>query len=71
MIVDRPTFTRTDDPENPVRGLVTVGLAEAGDGTVMTMTQSGMDFTDRQLAQTVASYNGCFDTMEAVLAQPP
>ena len=66
---DRLAFTLTDDPQNPVRGLVTVGLANAGDGTEMTMTQSGMDFTDEQLDQTVAGYNGFFDTMEEVLAQ--
>lgn len=65
----RLAFTMTDNPADPARGLVTVLLSEVDAGTEMIMTQAGLDFTDEQITQTVAGYNGFFDTMEQVLAQ--
>lgn len=41
--------------------------AEFAGGTEMTLTQPRRDFTDEQVAATIAGYNGFFDDMEKVL----
>lgn len=65
---ERLAFTMTDNPADPARSLVTVTFTEVGGGTGMVMTQTGVDFTDEQIAQTLAGYNGFFGTMEQLLA---
>ena len=63
-------FTMNDDPAAPADSEpVTVVLTETGAGTEMTLTQPCGDFTEEQVQQTVAGYNGFFDTMEKVLAE--
>jgi uncharacterized protein YndB with AHSA1/START domain len=65
----RLAFTMNDDPDAPLDSdPVTVVLREAGGGSEMVLTQPCGGFTDEQIEQTVAGYNGFFDTMEKVLA---
>lgn len=70
--VDRPrrlAFTMNDDPTQPAGEPVTVDIFEAADLTGMTVTQPRGGFTDEQVSQTEAGYNGFFDSMRDVLAR--
>jgi uncharacterized protein YndB with AHSA1/START domain len=65
--VDPPNklaLTITDDVANPSRERITVVLAEAGNGTEMTMTQKGGNLTAEQYHAATAGYNTFFDAME-------
>lgn len=64
----RLVFTMTDDPSQPAGDPVVVEFTEVDGGTRMTLTQPRHDFTDEQVAQTVAGYEGFFDALHAVVA---
>ncbi|MFD1214261.1 SRPBCC domain-containing protein [Arthrobacter sp. GCM10027362] len=65
----RLAFTMNDDPSAPADPApVTVVFREAGGGTEMTLAQPRGGFTDEQLEQTKAGYNGFFDAMDKLLA---
>jgi uncharacterized protein YndB with AHSA1/START domain len=64
----RLAFTMSDDPASDASVPVTVVFAEVDGGTQMTLTQPRGDFTDDQVAQTIAGYNAFFDDMERLLA---
>lgn len=64
----RLVLTITDRPDEEARGVVTVTFDDAGGSTVMTMTQTGGDFSEEQVAATIVGYNAFFDDMETLLA---
>ncbi|HWG84804.1 MAG TPA: SRPBCC domain-containing protein [Deinococcales bacterium] len=66
---ERLAFTMSDDPSAPAGDPITVDLREVAGGTEMTVTQPRGDFSDEQVEQTIAGYNGFFDAMEKVLAE--
>ncbi|MGZ8705182.1 MAG: SRPBCC family protein [Aeromicrobium sp.] len=65
---ERLAFTMDDDPSSDSVEPVIVVLVEVDGGTEMTLTQPRGGFTDEQVAQTIAGYNGFFDVMEKLLA---
>jgi uncharacterized protein YndB with AHSA1/START domain len=65
----RLAFTMYDEPSPDPDQPITVVLTEVDGGTEMALTQPRGDFTDEQVEQTIAGYNGFFDAMEKVLAQ--
>jgi uncharacterized protein YndB with AHSA1/START domain len=65
---ERLAFTMTDDPSNPAREPVTVDFVEVDGGTEMTLRQAATGFSEVQLTQTIAGYNGFFDDMAKVIA---
>jgi len=67
----RLAFTMNDDPAAaPYPEPVTVEFREDEGGTQMTLTQPRGDFTDGQMADMEASYQGFFDAMAKLLASP-
>lgn len=65
----RLAFTMNDDPAAPpYPEPVIVGFRELDAGTEMTLTQPRGDFSDEEIEQMEASYQGFFDTMEKLLA---
>ena len=68
--VDPPShlaMTLTDQPGDDAGLPVLFDLEEAGDGTVLTIRQDRSDFTDEQVAATIAGYNSFIDDIERVL----
>ena len=63
-------LTMTDDPSRPAREPIDVRLEQAGDGTRMTMRQSGEHLPAEQIEATTAGWNGFFDVLERILANP-
>jgi uncharacterized protein YndB with AHSA1/START domain len=64
----RLAMTLTDQPgEDP--GLpVVFDIASVAEGTQLTISQDRADFTDEQVAATIAGYNAFIDDIERVLA---
>jgi uncharacterized protein YndB with AHSA1/START domain len=60
-------MTLTDQPGDDEGLPVLFDLAESGDGTVLTIRQDRSDFTDEQVAATIAGYNSFIDDIERVL----
>jgi len=70
--VDAPShlvMTITDNPADDARGVITVDLAEVGDGTEMIMSQESPGFDQGQLDQTAIGYNAFFDVMGTLVAE--
>lgn len=69
-VVEPPShlaMTLTDQPGDDAGLPVLFDLEEAGDGTVLTIRQDRSDFTDEQVAATIAGYNAFIDDIEDVL----
>jgi uncharacterized protein YndB with AHSA1/START domain len=69
--VDRPShlaMTLTDRPDEYAGLPVIFDLEEVPGGTLLTIRQDRSDFSDEQVAATIAGYNGFIDDMERVLA---
>jgi hypothetical protein len=49
--------------------VITVDLAEVGDGTQMIMKQESPGFDEGQLEQTAIGYNAFFDVMGTLVAE--
>ncbi|HEY8319813.1 MAG TPA: SRPBCC domain-containing protein [Amnibacterium sp.] len=72
-VVEPPShlaLTMTDDPSRPPREPIDVRLEEADGGTRMTMRQSGEHLPSEQIEATTAGWNGFFDVLERILANP-
>jgi uncharacterized protein YndB with AHSA1/START domain len=70
QVVEPPShlaMTLTDQPGDDVGLPVLFDLEETGDGTVLTIRQDRSDFTDEQVAATIAGYNAFIDDIEDVL----
>ncbi|MHC2998134.1 hypothetical protein OB08_02370 [Microbacterium sp. HJ5] len=70
--VDRPAhlaMTLTDQPGDDVGLPVLFDLEEVEAGTKLTISQDRSDFTDEQVAATIAGYNAFIDDIEGVLAR--
>src|SRR6478736_10294837 len=70
QVVDPPShlaMTLTDRPGDDAGLPVLFDLEEAGDGTVLTIRQDRSDFSDEQVAATIAGYNSFIDDIERVL----
>jgi uncharacterized protein YndB with AHSA1/START domain len=61
-------MTLTDQPGDDAGLPVLFDLEEIEDGTKLTIRQDRADFTDEQVAATIAGYNAFIDDMEDVLA---
>lgn len=61
-------MTLTDQPGDDAGLPVLFDLEEVGEGTKLTIRQDRADFTDEQVAATIAGYNAFLDDMEDVLA---
>ena len=61
-------MTLSDQPGDDVGLPVLFDLEEEGDATVLTIRQDRSDFTDEQVAATLAGYNSFIDDIERVLA---
>lgn len=61
-------MTLSDQPGDDVGLPVLFDLEEEGDATVLTIRQDRSDFTDEQVAATIAGYNSFIDDIERVLA---
>ena len=61
-------MTLSDQPGDDVGLPVLFDLEEDGDATVLTIRQDRSDFTDEQVAATIAGYNSFIDDIERVLA---
>ncbi|MBW9108688.1 SRPBCC domain-containing protein [Microbacterium trichothecenolyticum] len=69
-VVEPPShlsMTLTDQPGDDAGLPVLFDLEESGDGTVLTIRQDRSDFTDEQVAATIAGYNAFIDDIERVL----
>ncbi|MFE5409799.1 SRPBCC domain-containing protein [Microbacterium sp. NPDC056569] len=60
-------MTLTDQPGDDAGLPVLFDLEESGDATVLTIRQDRSDFTDEQVAATIAGYNSFIDDIERVL----
>jgi len=60
-------MTLTDQPGDDVGLPVLFDLEETGEGTVLTIRQDRSDFSDEQVAATIAGYNAFVDDIERVL----
>ncbi|WP_374977962.1 SRPBCC domain-containing protein [Microbacterium trichothecenolyticum] len=60
-------MTLTDQPGDDEGLPVLFDLEDSGDGTVLTIRQDRSDFTDEQVAATIAGYNSFIDDIERVL----
>ena len=72
--VDRPHrlgMTLTDSPGDDPGVPVLFELAPADTGSTLTIRQDRGDFSDEQVAATVAGYNSFIDDMESILADMP
>jgi uncharacterized protein YndB with AHSA1/START domain len=70
--VDRPShlaMTLTDNPDQYAGLPVLFDLEEADGGTRLTIRQDRADFSDEQVAATIAGYNTFLDDIEAELAR--
>ncbi|MGN6218599.1 MAG: SRPBCC family protein [Microbacterium sp.] len=68
--VEPPThlaMTLTDQPGDDAGLPVLFDLEESADGTVLTIRQDRSDFSDEQVAATIAGYNSFIDDIERVL----
>lgn len=61
-------MTLSDQPGDDAGLPVLFDLEEVADGTKLTIRQDRADFTDEQVAATIAGYNAFLDDMEDVLA---
>ena len=61
-------MTLSDQPVDDVGLPVLFYLESDGDATVLTIRQDRSDFTDEQVAATIAGYNSFIDDIERVLA---
>ena len=61
-------MTLSDQPGDDAGLPVLFDLEEDGDATVLTIRQDRSDFTDEQVAATIAGYNSFIDDIERVLA---
>lgn len=61
-------MTLSDQPGDDAGLPVLFDLEEVEDGTKLTIRQDRADFTDEQVAATIAGYNAFLDDMEDVLA---
>lgn len=69
-VVDPPShlaMTLTDQPGDDAGLPVLFDLAEVDGGTRLTISQDRSDFTDEQVAATIAGYNAFVDDIERVL----
>lgn len=69
-VVEPPShlaMTLTDQPGDDAGLPVLFDLEEAGEGTVLTIRQDRSDFSDEQVAATIAGYNSFIDDIERVL----
>jgi uncharacterized protein YndB with AHSA1/START domain len=69
-VVDPPShlaMTLTDQPDDDAGLPVLMDLEETSDGTILTIRQDRSDFTDEQVAATIAGYNEFIDDIERVL----
>lgn len=62
------TMTLTDQPGDDAGLPVLFDLEEVDGGTLLTIRQDRSDFTDEQVAATIAGYNAFIDDIERVLA---
>lgn len=62
-------MTLTDQPGDDAGLPVLFDLEEVDEGTRLTISQERSDFTDEQVAATIAGYNAFVDSMEAVVAR--
>lgn len=60
-------MTLTDQPGDDTGLPVLFDLEETGEGTLLTIRQDRSDFTDEQVAATIAGYNSFIDDIERVL----
>lgn len=60
-------MTLTDQPGDDTGLPVLFDLEESADGTVLTIRQDRSDFSDEQVAATIAGYNSFIDDIERVL----
>ncbi|GAA1950457.1 SRPBCC domain-containing protein [Microbacterium deminutum] len=70
--VDPPShlaMTLTDQPGDEVGLPVLFDLEEVDGGTQLTISQDRSDFTDEQVAATIAGYNAFIDDIERVVEQ--
>lgn len=63
------SMTLTDQPGDDAGLPVLFDLEEVDEGTRLTISQERSDFTDEQVAATIAGYNAFVDSMEAVVAR--
>jgi uncharacterized protein YndB with AHSA1/START domain len=71
VAVERPSrlaMTLTDRPDEYAGLPVLFDLEEVDGGTLLTIRQDRADFSDEQVAATIAGYNAFIDDMERVLA---
>ena len=70
-VVEPPShlaMTLTDQPGDDAGLPVLFDLEEVDGGTLLTIRQDRSDFTDEQVAATIAGYNAFIDDIERVLA---
>ena len=70
-VVEPPShlaMTLTDQPGDDAGLPVLFDLEEVDGGTLLTIRQDRSDFTDEQVAATIAGYNAFIDDIEQVLA---
>ena len=60
-------MTLTDQAGDDAGLPVLFDLEESGDSTVLTIRQDRSDFSDEQVAATIAGYNSFIDDIEGVL----
>ena len=68
--VNRPTrlaMTLTDNPGEYAGLPVLFDLEQTGETTTLTISQDRSDFSDEQVAATIAGYNAFIDDMERIL----
>ena len=69
--VDPPThvaMTLTDQPDDDSGLPVIFDLESVAGGTLLTIRQDRSDFTDEQVAATIAGYNAFIDDLEKIVA---
>lgn len=68
--IDRPAklvLTLTDRPDAPAGDPIVVTFDDAGERTVMTMTQPRHGFSDEQVQMTIGGYGTFFDALEKIV----